>query len=110
MPAHHRAFFQPLEGFLLGLLFALFQNHAPVDHDVFGFRIQLGDPAFDLLPDQLLHLGLLARAASGSRHERAQSDVHAQPALHHFDHRPADGAFVRERGFERSSNRAAFPL
>ena len=98
--AHHHAFFDALEGFLLGLLFALFQNHAPVDHDIFRRGVELGDPAFDFLPDHLFKIGLFARAAARGRHERAHADVDAEPALHHFKDRSGNNALVGKCGFK----------
>ena len=59
-----------------------------------------GDAALDLLPHQLFHLRLVSRAAARSRHERAHAHIHAQSALHHFEHRARDGALLREGGFE----------
>ena len=80
--AHHRAFLQLSEFLLARPRLFLFQDHAAVHHHVFAGRVQLDDPALDLLAHQLLQLRLIFGAAARSGQERRQSDIHAQSALH----------------------------
>ena len=99
-PAHHRTFLQSFERGLLRALLEFFQNHAPVDHQILGFFVELGDPAFNLLPHELGQIRPVADAAARSRHKRAHADIDAQPALDRFGDRAGDGALVGERRFE----------
>src|SRR4051812_9641834 len=75
---------------VFGCLLFFFSNHSPIHHDVFIGFIELDDSAADLLFNQLLHLGCVPGAAAGSRHERTDTHVHAQPALYDSGHRPHD--------------------
>ena len=100
LPPHHLAFFerrklvQPLGERLL------LQHRAPVHDHVFVRHIQLRDPAGDLLPDQLLQLARIARAAARSRHKRAHAHIHAHAALHHPRHRARNRQLLREGLFQ----------
>ena len=75
----------------------LFEHHAPIDNNVFLFGIQFDDAAGDLLAHQRLHLGHIAGATAGRRHEGPHSHVDGQPALDHG----SDGAGDREFFVER---------
>jgi hypothetical protein len=108
--AHHRAFFQALERFLLGLPLPLLDYDAAVDHHIFGFCVQLGDPALDLLAHQLFHVGLLARATARSRHESPNAHVHAQSALYDFEYGSRNRPLVGERSFESTPIARGFDL
>ena len=66
------------ESFLLGRVHPLFENGAAVHDDVFFRHIQLDDFDFDLLADQLLHLGLIPRAAAGGRHKGGHAHIDPQ--------------------------------
>ncbi len=87
-PAHHHAFLQTRERFLLRLFFTLFKNHAPVYDHILRSRIELGDAALDFLDDQLFKIRLFPCAAARSRHKRAHPNIDTQPAFDHFEHGP----------------------
>ena len=57
---------------------------AAIHHHVFFGRVELGDAALDRLPDQFFQIRGFARTAARSGHKSAHSNVHAEPALHHF--------------------------
>ena len=99
-PAHYRAFLQTFKGLLLGLLLNFFQNDAPVNNQVFGFFVELGDAAFDSLPHQFRQVRHVAYAAARSRHERTHAYIDTQATLHRFGDDAGDGALVGKRRLE----------
>ena len=100
--AQHRACLQLPEFLLARPCLFLFQDHAAIHHHVFARRVQLDDPALDLLAHQLFHLRLILGPAARGRQERRQADVHAQSALYQFGDHAADGALLGECPLQRA--------
>ena len=94
---HHHAGLQATQLLFLRLRALFFEHHAAIDDDVFLLGIELDDAAGNLLADQRLHLGNVARAAAGSGHEGAHADIDRKPALDDGGHEPGNGELFVER-------------
>src|ERR1051326_2862755 len=79
-----------------------FENDAAIDDDIFMRGVELDDPALDLLPNQFLDLGQIARAAPRCRHECLHAYVDAETAFDHFSDYAANGAVLGVGLLERA--------
>jgi len=79
---------------LPGLL--LFEDNPAVYDHVFFIHVELGDPALNLLTDQLRHFVHIAHAAAGGRHEGRNSHIHLKAPFHLFGNRSGDGQLFSE--------------
>src|SRR5688572_22717342 len=80
--ANSAAFLEALERVLANLLSFLFHYGAAIDNNVLVIDIQFDDAAANLLTDQFLHLGGVARTGARGRQKCARTHVHGEAALH----------------------------
>lgn len=94
--AHGVAFLQfPIPPIFDNALF-FFRQRPAIHHHIFVGNIELDDATADFLPDQLLHLGGIARAAAGRRHESSNADVDAHSPFDQTSHRAYDRCLFRK--------------
>src|SRR5271165_992682 len=86
---------------LLSALLLLFHYGSTVHHHIFIGDLELDNPATDLLPNQVLHLGSITRSAARRRHEGANADINAQAAFDHGRHRSRNSGLFREGPLQR---------
>lgn len=96
-----RAFGDLVVATLFGGAVFFFGDGTAVYDDVFFGCVELDDAAANLLADELLDLGSVARSTAGVGHEGANAYVHAEATFDDGRDRAGDDGLVGEGLFER---------